>query len=110
MRLEFALFALTGLLALHVAHATIAQGEDDLDFPSIAAGSFADLQISSTQSGFGPGYPVQCGPNGGICASCTYCAFSEQSGQVTVRMFNHGSSSVNPASQHWRCQIDNWDA
>lgn len=74
-----------------------------LDFPLIAAGAVATLDIPATGARIGD-YPMVSPPST-LEAGLTYSVLIAVSDKVTVRVFNGSGAGVDPASATWKALV-----
>ncbi len=79
---------------------------DTLDFPSVPVGEFYDLTITNSDGTIEPGAPVNCGHTSPTNAGCIFYFQVTDTNEITVRMFNLGTSAANPPSQRFDCVTD----
>ncbi|HEY3265335.1 MAG TPA: glycosyl hydrolase family 28-related protein [Armatimonadota bacterium] len=77
-----------------------ARGAATLDFPSIPAGSQAELTMAAP--GAGSGDVVAAAPGSGLEAGLAYSAYVPTSGSVTVRVLNTTASAIDPVARVWK--------
>jgi hypothetical protein len=107
MKIAFAIVVLCA--AFMAATATPHFAEDTLDFPSVPAGEFYDLDITNTDGSVPMGCPVECGHTAVNTAGTIFTAFMSDTNVITVRMFNLGTSATNPPSQTFKCAMNYYD-
>jgi hypothetical protein len=106
--------ALAVCLLAAVASASPHYVQGTLDFPSIpavniltGAVSFYDLTLTNTDGSSVPqGVPVMCGATGDMLSATWFHAWMSATNEVTVRMFNGGTSAANPPSMDYSCTMD----
>ncbi|RCG31981.1 hypothetical protein DQ384_05415 [Sphaerisporangium album] len=82
---------------------TILTGTATLDFPSIAAGTTAELTITVT--GAVVGNPVALAPPATLTAGLIASGRVTAANTVTVRMANVTSGAIDPASATWGAAV-----
>jgi hypothetical protein len=74
-----------------------------LDFPSIAAGTTANLTV--TVAGAAVGDTAVATPNGAPEAGLVWSAYVSAADTVTVRLGNVTAAPIDPADRIWRCSV-----
>ena len=101
---------LLALLLLAVATATPCFMDADLDFPQVLGTQSADLTLTNSMAECQcTGFPVSCSPDTVPASGTTLEYYNSADGEITVRFVNRGTLSVNPASMHVRCYLENYN-